>query len=236
VSLPFITAFVLGLTSSLHCVGMCGPIALAMPGRGRSLAQVLPGRLSYHLGRLTTYATLGALVGLFGEGFSLAGYQQGLSIALGVLLLLLALGTASVESQFLSIPAVSRLMGRLKRGMGRLLQRDSAPSLFNLGILNGLLPCGFVYLGLAGALATGEFWQGTAYMALFGLGTWPAMLTLSLIGPFVSDRLRRAARPVMLGVTLAFATLLILRGLDLGIPYLSPSLAQEAGRTIVECQ
>jgi uncharacterized protein len=231
-----ITAFILGLTSSLHCVGMCGPIALALPGRGKAMAQILPGRMLYHLGRVTTYVMLGALVGLFGEGFSLAGYQQGLSVALGVLLLILALGTASVESRFLSIPAINRLMGRLKMGMGRLLKRDSAPSLYNLGILNGFLPCGFVYLGLAGALATGEAWQSMLYMGLFGLGTWPAMVTVSLAGPFLSDRLRRLARPIMLGVTLIFATLLILRGLNLGIPYLSPEVVMQAsGSSIVEC-
>mgnify|MGYP006268131331 CR=1 FL=1 len=229
------TAFILGLTSSLHCVGMCGPIALALPGRNRSIGQILPGRLLYHLGRLTTYTMLGAMVGLFGEGFSLAGYQQGLSIALGVLLLLLALTTASLESRFLALPAVERLMGRLKRSMGRLLQRDSAPSLYNLGILNGFLPCGFVYLGLAGALATGSAWQSMLYMALFGLGTAPAMVGLSLAGPFLSDKLRRLARPVMLGVTLAFATLLILRGLDLGIPYLSPQVVTQGEQTVVEC-
>ena len=229
------TAFILGLTSSLHCVGMCGPIALALPGRGQALAQIAPGRMLYHLGRLTTYMMLGALVGVFGAGFSLAGYQQGLSIVLGVLLLVLALGTLSVESRFLSIPVVDRLMGRLKRRMGRLLQRDSAPGMYNLGILNGFLPCGFVYLGLAGALATGDAWQSMAYMGLFGLGTWPAMVTLSLAGPFLSDRVRRASRPIMLGVTLAFASLLILRGLGLGIPYLSPEVMVEAGNTIVEC-
>lgn len=229
------TAFILGLTSSLHCVGMCGPIALAMPGRGRSMVHVLPGRLLYHVGRLTTYVMLGAIVGTLGEGFSLMGYQQGLSIALGVMLLVLALGTASVESKFLSIPLVNRGMGQLKRSMGRILKQGSAPSLFNLGILNGLLPCGFVYLGLAGAVASGDIWRSMAYMALFGLGTWPAMVTLSLAGPFISDRLRQVARPIMLGVTLAFATLLILRGLDLGIPYLSPSMGVEGGTTVVEC-
>ncbi len=230
-----LTAFILGLTSSLHCVGMCGPIALALPGRGKAMGQILPGRMLYHIGRLTTYVMLGAIVGIFGEGFSLAGYQQGLSIALGVLLLILALTTISIESRFLAIPVVDRLLGKLKRQMGRLLQRDTAPSLYNLGILNGFLPCGFVYLGLAGSLATADVWQGMAYMAIFGLGTWPAMVTLSLVGPFISDKLRRASRPIMMGVTLIFASLLIIRGLGLGIPYLSPEVVVEAGNTIVEC-
>jgi hypothetical protein len=178
---------------------------------------------------------LGAGVGLFGEGMSLMGYQQGLSIALGMMLLLLALGTLSVESRFLALPAIDRLMGQLKQRMGHLLLRDSHASLYNLGLLNGFLPCGFVYLGLAGGLATGDVWQSMAYMALFGLGTWPAMVTVSLAGPFLSDHLRRLARPIMLGVTLTFATLLILRGLNLGIPYLSPQVVSSSVQSVAGC-
>ena len=227
------TGFILGLTSSLHCVGMCGPIALALPGRGGSLGKILPGRLAYNLGRLATYAMLGTAVGLFGEGLSFAGFQQGLSIALGVLLLLLSLFTFRVESHFLALPVVTRFMGGLKRRLGRLMRIDSTSSLFHIGILNGLLPCGFVYLGLAGAASLGSGVSGLLYMSLFGLGTLPGMLSLSLVGRLLPG-VQRFARPVMLAVSLLFASWLIVRGLDLGIPYLSPALSPGIGE-VTDC-
>ncbi|RMG60393.1 MAG: sulfite exporter TauE/SafE family protein [Bacteroidetes bacterium] len=227
------TGFILGLTSSLHCVGMCGPIALALPGRGGSLGKILPGRLAYNLGRVATYATLGTAVGLFGEGLSFAGFQQGLSIALGVLLLLLSLFTFRVESRFLALPAVTRFMGGLKRRLGKLMRIDSTSSLFHIGILNGLLPCGFVYLGLAGAASLGSGASGLLYMSLFGLGTLPGMLSMSLIGK-LTPGLQRYSRPIMLAVSLLFASWLIVRGLDLGIPYLSPELSPGIGE-VTEC-
>lgn len=229
----YATALVLGLTSSLHCVGMCGPIALALPGRGGTLSRILPGRLAYNFGRITTYAMLGTAVGLFGEGLSFAGWQQGLSIALGILLLLLSLSTFRVESHFLALPPVTRFMGGLKRRLGRLMRIDSTSSLFHIGILNGLLPCGFVYLGLAGAASLGHGLGGMLYMSLFGLGTLPAMLSLSLVGR-LTPGLQRYSRPLMLGVSLLFASWLILRGLDLGIPYLSPAISPGIGE-VTEC-
>jgi uncharacterized protein len=217
-------ALLLGLAGNLHCAGMCGGIALALPGRGGQWQRVLPGRLMYQAGRITTYALLGAIAGLFGKSLSLAGWQQGLSVALGLFILLLTFFTAGSESRFLSIPLVSRVMGHLRMRLGHFLKRDSSAALFNLGILNGLLPCGFVYLALAGAVAAGEVGNAMLYMAIFGAATLPTMLTLSLLGSFKPALFRNVSRPVLLGLSFLFAIVLILRGLNLGIPYLSPEL------------
>ena len=221
------TAFIVGLAGSLHCVGMCGPIALALPGQQQHWLRILPGRVLYNLGRVVTYTLLGTVIGLFGRGISLAGYQQTLSIVLGALLVILALFTMQVESRFMALPAVNRVMGRVKSRLARLMRWEHPSSLFQIGILNGFLPCGFVYLALAGALSTGEIGGSMAYMAFFGLGTLPAMLAMSLMGAWLGPRFRRVARPLMVSFTLIFGLLLILRGLDLGIPYLSPDLGPD---------
>jgi len=230
-----LTAFVLGLTSSLHCVGMCGPIALALPGRQRAGSMFVWGRLTYQAGRVATYMMLGAAIGLFGEGFNLIGYQDSLSVGLGALFVVVGIFSLIGRKQAISFPIVEKLLIWLRRAMGPLLQRGEPHTLFQLGILNGLLPCGFVYLALAGGLATGQFWQGIAYMALFGLGTWPAMLAVSLAGGMLSPKIRSYARPLMLGMTFVIGGMLILRGLNLGIPFLSPLLISTEAAPIVEC-
>lgn len=220
-------AFILGLAGNLHCVGMCGPIALAMPGPA-SLRARLPGVLVYQAGRITTYVLLGAVAGLFGQGIALAGFQQGLSLLAGAFLLLAALGLWQGEQRFAVLPPVSRALVWLRSRLARYLHTGSLSARYNLGILNGLLPCGMVYAALAGALTAGDLLSSAAFMGLFGLGTLPLMLMLSLAGGMVPQGLRKAARPIVSGITLVFALLLLLRGMDLGIPYLSPALSAPA--------
>ncbi len=231
------TAFILGLSSSLHCVGMCGPLALALPTGKTRVWQLVPGRLAYQIGRVVTYVLLGALLGLFGEGISIAGYQQSFSLLLGVGLIIMAIGSFSVESGAVKIPWINRGLLVLRKHMSHWLGRGESYAMFNLGILNGFLPCGFVYLALAGAVSTGEFTSSMAYMALFGLGTWPAMLSMSLGKLFLPNNFRKWARPLMLGMTLVLGSLLIIRGLGLGIPYLSPEVLKDVatGSEVVNC-
>ncbi|MDX2247585.1 MAG: sulfite exporter TauE/SafE family protein [Bacteroidia bacterium] len=228
----FLPAFFLGLFSSLHCIGMCGPIALALPGGRKQGGAFLLRRLTYNLGRIVTYTLLGAVVGVFGETLSFAGFQQGLSIALGAVLLGLIIATANWETKLHIIPG--RWLYRLKNRMGAFLRNDSYPSQFNIGILNGFLPCGFVYLGLAGALATGDFFDGMVYMAVFGLGTLPAMLGLSMASGFLPATLNTKLRPILRGVAIVFAFLLILRGMNLGIPYVSPIISSPGEAVVCE--
>lgn len=219
-----LTGFVTGIVGSLHCVGMCGPIALALPGKGKGWAKILPGRLLYNVGRITTYALLGLLIGAFGRGLAMAGWQQGLSIALGIFLLVLAIFQLNPESGLVKIKVIDRALVRLRSALGTFLKDGRPHSMFQLGLLNGLLPCGFVYVALAGALSTGTMWEASAFMAMFGAGTLPAMLAISIAGGLITPRMGRKFRPFLTGFTALFGVLLILRGMNLGIPYISPEI------------
>lgn len=213
------TAFLLGLVGSAHCAGMCGPLALALPATGNTRATFLAGRVLYNLGRLVTYATLGALFGLLGQSFAFAGFQQWISLAAGAAILI---GLLASSRFALGLPAVTAV-GWLKSSFSKLLQQRSLGSVFLLGLLNGLLPCGLVYAAVAGATATGSFLGGALAMLAFGLGTVPMMLGFSLAGPRLHTLLRFRLQRFMPASLVLVGVLLVLRGLALGIPYLSPA-------------
>jgi uncharacterized protein len=219
------TAFLVGLGGSFHCVGMCGPLALALPGSAETRMKFVAGRLLYNFGRVVTYTLMGGLFGLVGRMVQLAGFQQTLSILMGVGIILVALVPLLSRRQ-LALPASfpTRGIGALKAGLGRLFRSQSCFALLFIGLLNGLLPCGFVYLGLAGSLTTGSAWRGMAYMALFGLGTVPLMLVVSLSGHLVSVGVRQLVSRLLPIGMVVLGILFVLRGLGLGIPYVSPIL------------
>ncbi|MCB2376261.1 sulfite exporter TauE/SafE family protein [Hymenobacter sp. BT635] len=223
--------FVFGFLGSFHCIGMCGAIALALPGRADAAsasARYVGGRLLYNLGRVTTYATLGAASGLVGQSLRLAGLQQGLSIASGLLILLLIGLPQRYADQLSSRLGFSRPLAWVKNQLSRLFQQYSWRALYGAGLLNGLLPCGLVYLALAGALSAPGVAGAAAYMACFGLGTLPLMLGLSLTGRLVPLRWRTRMRQAVPYAASVLAVLFIVRGLGLGIPYLSPQLGHDA--------
>lgn len=220
-----LAALVLGLLGSLHCVGMCGPIALALPLRRDHAGKLNGGILLYNLGRALTYALLGAVSGLAGTAVRWGFGQQSLSLFAGGLVLLILIagffGKKIEMSRTFSKPfrivrdALAKLFGNPKPG-----------AQFGIGLLNGFLPCGLVYAGLAGAAASGSFLQGAIFMFVFGMGTIPALYALSLAGSRISLSWRnkfRKAVPVFVGI---MALLLLLRGMGLGIPYLSPSFPE----------
>ncbi len=213
-------AFLLGSLGSLHCAAMCGPLLLALPVLSGGAGQFVAGRLIYQFGRVTTYALLGLFAGGLGHSVALAGWQRWLSITFGVAILLGWLVSRKVA---LSAPVV-RLVAQLKAAMSVQLRRRSVASLALLGMLNGLLPCGLVYVALAGAVTRGSWGGGVIYMTVFGLGTLPMMLTIGLSGRLLPLAWRlQLRRAIPLGVCL-LAFLLILRGMALGIPYVSPAL------------
>lgn len=214
------TAFLLGLLGSAHCAGMCGPLALALPGAGNSWQALLAGRVGYNAGRIVTYTIMGALFGLLGRGFELAGIQRWVSLSLGVIILTSLFVSTRLT---LGVPA-TKAVGWLKGAFGILLQRRTVGSLLLIGMLNGLLPCGLVYVACAGATSTGSLAGGTVYMVAFGIGTVPMMLGLGLAGAKVQFRLRLRLQK-LIPVSLAIVgCLLLLRGMALGIPYISPDL------------
>ncbi|RPD48310.1 sulfite exporter TauE/SafE family protein [Hymenobacter sediminis] len=220
--------FVFGVLGSFHCVGMCGAIALALPGRSGASSlgagSFGAGRLLYNLGRTTTYAVLGALAGLLGHGLRLAGLQQSLSVASGCLILLLVAVPERYTGQVAGWLGLSRPLNWVKSTLAGLFQHTSGWALYGAGLLNGLLPCGLVYLALAGALTAPGILGAAGYMACFGLGTLPLMLALSLTGQLVPLYWRARFRQVVPYAASLLAMLLLVRGLGLGIPYLSPQL------------
>jgi len=220
-SLDVWTAFLLGLIGSLHCAGMCGPLALALPAAGNTTPSYVLGRVAYNAGRIVTYCLLGIVFGLAGWTFLLAGLQRWVSIALGVALLF---GLFASRKLALSRPVTSAV-NQLKSRMSVLLRRRSFAALAVLGLLNGLLPCGLVYVACAGAAATGGTLAGASYMTAFGIGTVPMMLAISLSGKLVPTSLRLKLVKTIPACVFLLGTLLILRGMSLGIPYLSPDLS-----------
>ena len=161
------------------------------------------------------------MAGLIGKSLFLLGLQRWLSILLGVLILV----GYFASNRFFSTSTITRPIMGLKSMMSAQMKKRSLPSQVLLGMLNGLLPCGLVYVTLAGAAAQGTILHAISYMAMFGLGTCPAMLGISLSGKLFPLPVRlRLSRALPIGVCL-MAGLLILRGMALGIPYLSPNLA-----------
>jgi len=220
-SLDLWTAFLLGLVGSLHCAGMCGPLALALPAAGNTTPGFLLGRVAYNAGRVITYCLLGIVFGLAGWTFLLAGLQRWVSIALGAALLF---GLFASRKLALSRPVTSAV-NQLKSRMSVLLRQRSFAALAVLGLLNGLLPCGLVYVACAGAAATGGTLAGATYMTAFGVGTVPMMLAISLSGKLVPASLRLKLVKTIPVCVFLLGTLLILRGMSLGIPYLSPDMS-----------
>ncbi len=223
-------ALALGLAGSLHCVGMCGPLALALPRAAGGKAAFLAGRLLYNLGRAVTYAGMGAVFGLLGKTLLLAGWQRGLSIAAGALMVAYAIATLWGGSRWTLESAGLRFVAPIQRALGRLLAQGSPRGLFTIGLLNGLLPCGLVYVALAGAAASGSPGPGAAFMFVFGLGTLPLMLAVALLGPSLQHRLRGRIQTVIPILLAVLGILVILRGLELGIPYVSPNLSAQVNR------
>lgn len=221
-------AVVMGFAGSLHCAGMCGPLALALPVTGANRVAFVAGRVLYNLGRIITYAGMGAVFGLVGRTFVFAGLQRGLSLAVGAVLLgWLVLRT----NQRLSVRAgslIPRLVAPLKAALAKQLRERSLTALFVVGLLNGLLPCGLVYLALAGAAGTGNATDGAVFMTVFGLGTAPMMLAIALFGKSLHAGFRQRFQRAVPALVATLAVFFILRGLSLGIPYISPDLSPEA--------
>ncbi len=223
----------LGFISSLHCVGMCGPLSLALPIQYLFKTKRIIAIFLYQVGRVITYATLGLVFGLAGRKVYLAGFQQWFSIGMGVLIILLSVQywifRKRLQPNFLNnfYAAIQRLMARI------LKIRGTVPFLF-FGIVNGLLPCGMVYIALAGALVTTEVQHSVLFMAMFGLGTMPAMMAISFFGQFFSLKIRNSFRKVVPVFISVMAVILILRGMNLGIPFISPVL-QSASSTTISC-
>lgn len=217
------SAFIFGLLSSLHCIGMCGPIAMMLPVDHKNETKKATQIITYHLGRLTAYATIGLIFGLLGRGFFLAGLQQKISIFIGLAMILVVLIPEKVFSKYNFSKPVYKVISKIKSSLGNQFKNKSYKSLFTIGLLNGFLPCGMVYVALFGAIAMQSASLGVLYMVLFGLGTLPLMTFVVYINSLIRLPFRNKIQKVIPYVAVIIGVLFILRGLGLGIPYISPS-------------
>jgi len=211
-ALPYL-AFTMGLMSSFHCIGMCGPIALALPVQKGNKVQQLSGLSVYNFGRTSTYAILGVILGSVGSSLSWIGYLRYLSVFSGILMLAYVLWPAHLDSYFHPPPFWQKFIQLLKKRMAEMLRSRKLQSWFLLGILNGLLPCGLVYMALISSVATGSAVNGGLFMLLFGIGTLPAMMAVGFFRQWFTVSLRTSMRKLTPVVLVAAGILLIARGL-----------------------
>ena len=231
-----LTSFFVGLFGSLHCIGMCGPIAIALPVPNSNNISFVAGRLLYNLGRITTYSFLGAVFGLLGSRLVISGFQQSVSIFLGIAILIAVLIPPRYKAKISQHKIVQKITLPLKSGISDLFKQGTFSSMFLTGLLNGFLPCGLVYVALAGAIASGDAISGTAVMILFGLGTVPAMFAATIFGKFLNINIRRKITKAVPVFALVLGLLFILRGMGLGIPYISPKIsAQVVNQSNLDC-
>jgi uncharacterized protein len=219
-------AFTIGLLGSFHCVGMCGPLALSLPLNSNSFWSKFSGSLLYNAGRIVTYAAFGLVFGAIGKSVALFGYQQWLSVILGVVIIVFIILPKKIT--FITKKnIVLRFFEKLRSSLGQLFFKKNYSSLFSIGLLNGLLPCGLVYMAAAGAVATGDILKSTLFMAFFGLGTLPMMWSVAFFGNYIGIGIRQKIRKAYPYMMMLMACLLILRGMGLGIPYISPKVDVE---------
>ncbi|SDD77198.1 hypothetical protein SAMN05216464_102526 [Mucilaginibacter pineti] len=214
-------AFFIGLFGSVHCIGMCGPLALAIPSFQTKWWFIVSDKLLYNVGRVITYSFLGLLVGFLGKQLWLAGLQQGVSLLSGMFIIMAGLSRL-FKIRFSKKAGISKLMLPFMQLLNYALQHKAGHLL--VGVLNGFLPCGFVYLALVGAINTTSPISAAQYMFWFGMGTFPLMLLATVSAGFVGPVIRRRINRTMPYLMVCLGFWFILRGLNLNIPYLSPSV------------
>ncbi len=231
-----LSALAVGFFGSAHCIGMCGPIAIALPVPNSNAFYFIAGRILYNIGRIFTYSFLGALFGLLGSKIVIAGFQQFITIFLGITIILVVLTPFRYKAKVTQHKLIQKISIPIKSGIGQLFKQGTIPSMFLIGVLNGFLPCGLVYIAFAGAIASGDAVSGMIYMTLFGLGTFPAMFAATIFGKFINLNIRKKLTKAVPAFAIVLAILFILRGMALGIPYISPKIsAQTVSQTEMEC-
>lgn len=228
-----LAALLLGFFGSFHCIGMCGPIAIALPQHSDKYNIKIISALLYNFGRVITYAIIGVLFGTIGKGLFLGGLQQSISIITGIVIILFVVFPFLIpqkirESSVLKIPF-------FRNAFSKSFKMQSMFAYLFLGLINGLLPCGFVYMALSGALLTGNTIDGSLFMFFFGLGTIPAMFAMSTMGSIVNISFRNKIKKSIPYISILVGLILIARGLNLGIPYLSPKIEHHKQETNIDC-
>tara|TARA_R110002126_G_scaffold2041_3_gene11938 strand:- start:45 stop:746 length:702 start_codon:yes stop_codon:yes gene_type:complete len=230
-----VSAFILGLLGSFHCVGMCGPIAFMLPVDRSNTVKKITQIAVYHFGRLLAYSIIGLIFGLIGKSLYIFGFQQQLSIIIGVLMILVVLIPQQTFNKYNFSKPIYRLISKVKTALGSAMKKKTMDTFLTIGFLNGFLPCGLVYMALFAAIAGGNAINGSLYMAVFGLGTIPLMTTAIYFSQFLKGKARQRIQKAIPVFVILIGALFILRGLGLGIPYLSPAPVYDLVSNGVDC-
>lgn len=210
----------MGLLGSIHCAVMCGPLLLAVQaGQGISWKTTF-NKLLYQFGRILTYGLIGLFLGLLGNLASLQGWQQGFSLVTGILLFAIGLFYMFGKSSSKLAAIQTKAIQPFAKFMGKWLYRPGGS--FIAGVLNGILPCGMVYMALASAVNADSIWNSFYFMLLFGLGTLPLLLVFSFAGNFPKRIFKKGFSTVLPILFILMGVWFILRGANLDIPYISP--------------
>ncbi len=213
------TAFMLGLLGSTHCVGMCGPIAIALPTLNMyDRLKIWLSSLLYNTGRIISYGLLGLLFGIVGQTIAISGFQKGITIGIGVLLLLTGLFSISIEDKLLRISFLKKCYTYIQASIGRQFRKNGLKSYLLVGFFNGFLPCGMVYMAVAGALVSSQVINGMLFMVFFGLGTLPLMMALTLSRNLIPVKVKSALRKIAPLVIISFGIFILLRGINVELP------------------
>lgn len=224
-----VNGLLFGLISTLHCAGMCGPLAMMLPGNVRSNRVLYAS--AYQLGRIGVYISIGLLVFSIGMSFSMFRMQQGLSVALGAIMVVFALmslfkiqGPSFIRTSFSKFSGV----------YSKLIAKGNLLSAFGLGMLNGLLPCGAIYVAAMYCATFTNALDASAYMFLFGIGTMPVFVAAWMMA---SKKFSLKLKPLSYAyrlLPLIVGILMVLRGINLGIPYISPEMSQVDQKTEIK--
>jgi len=228
-------AFIMGLAGSLHCIGMCGPLALSLPVSHNNTLSGISGGLIYNSGRILSYTSMGLIFGSLGNLIIAAKWQSGLSIGLGIIILLY-LFFPKKYFHFSTATTLGKPFMMLRQQLGKLFQSKKLSSLLFIGVLNGFLPCGLVYLALTSSIISASPVNGGMFMLFFGLGTFPMMFATALMGNYLNQSLRQKIHKAVPALLFFMAVLLILRGMNLGIPFISPELGADHHHGVIECR
>jgi len=229
------SAIILGLLGSFHCIGMCGPIAFMLPvDRTNSTKKVIQISI-YHLGRVLAYSLIGLIFGLVGKSLCIFGLQQQLSIVIGIIMIVVVLIPVQTFNKYNFSKPIYKIISKVKSALGKALKKKTADTFLTIGFLNGFLPCGLVYMAVFASITTGNAFQGALYMMLFGLGTIPLMTTAIYLGKFLNAAIKQRIQKAIPIFVVIIGLLFVLRGLGLGIPYLSPAPVYDLVSGGVDC-
>jgi len=216
----YFSAFLIGLAGSVHCVGMCGPLALAIPGASKDKGFTFFLRtIAYQISRISGYGVLGLIVGFFSQGMQITGIQPYFSLLSGIILLFLGFfGIIPEVNAFSKYPIIQHFQVKINRIIGTVMTNEHFSTPFVLGFLNAMLPCGMIYIAMGTGLSSGNMSEAALYLISFGLGTLPLMFMMSLSGQFLSLQMRRSWQKTIPIIFMISGIILIYKGMNIDLP------------------